>query len=243
MPLQEAARQAEAKRAADSAQSVLARMQQHKGSSSGSNGHARTQVTWSPAEAEKETGNGAFKRGEWEQVSYAERKAAHSLHGSGLSVFGRRAHCCTSHAIYSLFLHLPVCQRDLQVGTVLPLHHQAALHAHTMQQYSSVCNMLGTTMCCWCLMPVQAIAHYTKALELDPKLAAAYSNRAMARLKLGDAVGAETDCDYALLLQPHNAKALLRRGAARCTTRLQRLHAGACPCCACRVRRQHVIWA
>ena len=66
------------------------------------------------------------------------------------------------------------------------------------------------------LCRMQAAAHYTKALELDPKLAAAYSNRALARLKLGDAGGAEADCGHALLLQPGNAKALLRRGAARC---------------------------
>ena len=58
--------------------------------------------------------------------------------------------------------------------------------------------------------------HYSKALELDSSMAAAHSNRALVRLKLGDAAGAEADCSHALLLQPGNAKALLRRGAARC---------------------------
>ncbi len=46
-------------------------------------------------------------------------------------------------------------------------------------------------------------------------MAAAFSNRALARLKLGRAAEAEIDCDHALLLQPTNVKALLRRAAAR----------------------------
>lgn len=61
----------------------------------------------------------------------------------------------------------------------------------------------------------QAIEHYTKAIELDSTLAAAFNNRAMARLRVNQAAEAEVDCDRALLLQPANAKALLRRAAAR----------------------------
>ncbi len=61
----------------------------------------------------------------------------------------------------------------------------------------------------------QAIDHYTKAVELDNTLASAYSNRAMAHLKLGQLTQAETDCNHTLLLQPDNVKALLRRASAR----------------------------
>lgn len=61
----------------------------------------------------------------------------------------------------------------------------------------------------------QAIEHYTKAVELDTTLASAYSNRAMAHLKLGQVTKAETDCNHTLLLQPDNVKALLRRATAR----------------------------
>lgn len=63
----------------------------------------------------------------------------------------------------------------------------------------------------------QAEEHYTKAVELDGRLAAAYANRALVRLKLGDPGGAEADCDRTLLLQPAHAKALLRRATARYT--------------------------
>lgn len=61
----------------------------------------------------------------------------------------------------------------------------------------------------------KAIGHYTKAVELDSSLASAYSNRAMAHLKLGQVTQAETDCNHTLLLQPDNVKALLRRATAR----------------------------
>jgi Flp pilus assembly protein TadD len=62
---------------------------------------------------------------------------------------------------------------------------------------------------------VQALEHYTKAIELDSTMAAAFSNRALALIKLGRPAEAEADCTHALLLQPGNVKALLRRAAAR----------------------------
>ena len=46
-------------------------------------------------------------------------------------------------------------------------------------------------------------------------MAAAYSNRALVSLKLSQPEAAEADCTHALELDPSNAKALLRRAAAR----------------------------
>nr|CAD2167194.1 unnamed protein product [Meloidogyne enterolobii] len=54
------------------------------------------------------------------------------------------------------------------------------------------------------------------ALKLDNKLRLTLlKNRAMARLKLEDFEGAESDCDEALKLSPNDAKALYRRALAR----------------------------
>ena len=64
-----------------------------------------------------------------------------------------------------------------------------------------------------CLL--QALEHYSKAIELGYHHAVAYNNRAMARLKLKDFTGAEVDCDHVLLLDSGNVKALLRRASAR----------------------------
>ena len=56
---------------------------------------------------------------------------------------------------------------------------------------------------------------YSKALEHNCRLAAAYNNRALAHLKLSNLADAEADCDYVLMLEPKNVKGLLRRGSAR----------------------------
>eukprot|EP00891_Asterochloris_glomerata_P002514 jgi/Astpho2/2514/Aster-04231 len=61
----------------------------------------------------------------------------------------------------------------------------------------------------------QAVRLYSKALEHNCRLAAAYNNRALAHLKLSNLADAEADCDYVLMLEPKNVKALLRRGSAR----------------------------
>ena len=62
---------------------------------------------------------------------------------------------------------------------------------------------------------VQAVKHYTKALELDPQLLTAQNNRAMCWLKLGRFRQAMEDCDSVLNADAGNVKALLRRGTAR----------------------------
>ena len=66
--------------------------------------------------------------------------------------------------------------------------------------------------------------HYSRALKhaethisaVSPDvLAALYGNRAFARLRAGDADGAETDCDRALMIRPTFLKARYRRALAR----------------------------
>ena len=64
-------------------------------------------------------------------------------------------------------------------------------------------------------MSMQAVRCYSEALEADSTLAAAYNNRALAHLKLGNLADAEADCGYVLRLEPRNVKAFLRRGSAR----------------------------
>ena len=60
----------------------------------------------------------------------------------------------------------------------------------------------------------EAARQYSAALQLDPRCAVYWANRAMAYLKLGSYGAAEADCDEALKLEL-SAKALLRRGSAR----------------------------
>lgn len=43
-----------------------------------------------------------------------------------------------------------------------------------------------------------AIADYTKAIEIDPRLAPAYNNRGNARRDIGDVNGAIADCSKAI---------------------------------------------
>lgn len=57
-----------------------------------------------------------------------------------------------------------------------------------------------------------AIERYTRALELDPALIAAYYNRANARTRSGEFDNALSDYNEALALQPHDADALNNRG-------------------------------
>ena len=60
-----------------------------------------------------------------------------------------------------------------------------------------------------------AVVAYSEAIRQCPYRANYYSNRAAANLMLGEYEFAEEDCSKALVIDPHNAKALLRRGCAR----------------------------
>ncbi|KAI1716556.1 myosin-binding striated muscle assembly central domain-containing protein [Ditylenchus destructor] len=60
--------------------------------------------------------------------------------------------------------------------------------------------------------------YYSKALSLNPELrekSILYKNRAMARLKLENFEGAESDCSSALEISPYDVKALYRRAMSR----------------------------
>lgn len=63
---------------------------------------------------------------------------------------------------------------------------------------------------------VQAVEDYTRALSMDPDLLAARNNRAACFVKLEKWSDALDDCNIVLKAEPDNAKALLRRAAARC---------------------------
>ena len=60
-----------------------------------------------------------------------------------------------------------------------------------------------------------AIADYTQAIELDPKLAPAYNNRGNAKARLKDYTGAMADYTQAIELDPNYAPAYLNRGVAK----------------------------
>ena len=59
----------------------------------------------------------------------------------------------------------------------------------------------------------EAETAYSESLSNSPSIEA-YGNRALARLKLGDALGAKEDCEKILLEDGNNVKALARRGKA-----------------------------
>lgn len=94
-PAQEAAAQNELKRSAESTQSVLSRMQAARPGSGGAAGPPLARVSeLTPAEAAKEEGNAAMKRGD---VTQARRRRA------GAEVSGLCRACCSS-AILPLHL-------------------------------------------------------------------------------------------------------------------------------------------
>ena len=60
-----------------------------------------------------------------------------------------------------------------------------------------------------------AIDDYTKALEINPKYDLAYSNRGVARVKLGDTQGAIADYNKAIEINPQDAAHYYKRGTAK----------------------------
>jgi len=61
----------------------------------------------------------------------------------------------------------------------------------------------------------EAIADFTRALELDPRSAKAYIGRGVARSRKGDLDGAIADYTQGLLLNPRDAEAYAKRGSVR----------------------------
>ena len=60
----------------------------------------------------------------------------------------------------------------------------------------------------------RALADFSKAIELDATRAAAYSNRCLVYIQLGNYEKASEDCTIALKFNPNNAEASLNRGMA-----------------------------
>ena len=61
----------------------------------------------------------------------------------------------------------------------------------------------------------QAVKSYTKCLGLKKRNYIAFSNRAMAYLKMKEYIRAEADCNSALTVEPTHVKSLVRRATAR----------------------------
>jgi tetratricopeptide (TPR) repeat protein len=59
---------------------------------------------------------------------------------------------------------------------------------------------------------VQAIEDYTRAMNLDPVLVAAYNNRAYTHIRQQDYPAALPDLDHAIALRPEYVNALMNRG-------------------------------
>jgi tetratricopeptide (TPR) repeat protein len=60
-----------------------------------------------------------------------------------------------------------------------------------------------------------AVADYTRAIQLDPKFAQAYSGRCAVQIKKGDLALAIDDCNQAIVLDPKLAIAYNNRGLAK----------------------------
>ncbi|KAJ7352830.1 Sperm associated antigen 1 [Desmophyllum pertusum] len=60
----------------------------------------------------------------------------------------------------------------------------------------------------------EALMYYCRSIELNPKAAAVYNNRALAEIKLEKFQEAIDDCNHVLSVEPKNVKAYLRRSIA-----------------------------
>ncbi len=58
----------------------------------------------------------------------------------------------------------------------------------------------------------QALFHFSRAIEIDPRHAEAYSQRGVVRLALGDAPGSKADYETALQIDPRLSRAYFNRG-------------------------------
>jgi Flp pilus assembly protein TadD len=58
----------------------------------------------------------------------------------------------------------------------------------------------------------EAVTDYSKAIELDPRLASAYANRGLTYYETGEYAAAEADLSEVLRLDPKNQIALNARG-------------------------------
>lgn len=58
----------------------------------------------------------------------------------------------------------------------------------------------------------RCLLHFSRALEIDPSHAEAYSQRGVVRLALGDASGSKEDYDVALQINPRLSRAYFNRG-------------------------------
>jgi tetratricopeptide (TPR) repeat protein len=57
-----------------------------------------------------------------------------------------------------------------------------------------------------------SLSHFSRALELNPRHAEAYSQRGVVRLALGDVAGSKQDYETALLIDPGLSRAYFNRG-------------------------------
>lgn len=65
----------------------------------------------------------------------------------------------------------------------------------------------------------EAIKHYSKAIQLDPKYSKAYYNRGNVKCVLGDQIGAIQDLNKAIQLDPQDAHAYMIRGLVKAVSR------------------------
>ena len=96
----------------------------------------------------------------------------------------------------------------MRAGSAILLLLSACGPSPAEQHYKAGTNLLANNRL------EEAITELSKALELDPKLASAYSNRGIAYARKGEYEKAVADYEQALSLDPKYAQALFNRGIA-----------------------------